>query len=178
MTKAAKIREALGAVAPGGLTLQQLADKTGITKLLSENLGAFTQRGEVTAKPDGEGLVRYHINRNYTKGGGTRATRKGKSSRQPRTGSGAAGKKAVKRPYKRLADKAAQRNSAGLPALALDNYIGAGALLRQAIEDGVEDLEAAIGLRNASPTTTAPRKSSLRRNADDQCGERGQAASG
>jgi hypothetical protein len=60
-----------------------------------------------------------------------------------------AGKKAVKRPYKRLAAKVARRNGVDIPALALDNYIGAGALLRQAIEDGVDDLSTAHGLRNA-----------------------------
>jgi len=140
MTKAAKIREALTAVAPGGLTLQQLADKTGITKLLSANLGAFTQRGEVTAKPDDEGLVRYHIKRDYKRGGGMPA---------PRKGTKPAGKKSVKRPYKRLAIKHAAENGADLRVLALDNYIGAGALLRQAIEDGVDDLAAAHGLRAA-----------------------------
>ena len=67
----------------------------------------------------------------------------------PREGKKSARKKAVKRPYKRLAEKHARRNDVDLPALALDNYLGAGALLRQAVEDGVEDLAVAHGLRNA-----------------------------
>ena len=67
----------------------------------------------------------------------------------PRKGKRSAGNKTVNRPYKRLAEKHARRNDVDLPALALDNYLGAGALLRQAIEDGVEDLTVAHGLRNA-----------------------------
>jgi hypothetical protein len=77
----------------------------------------------------------------------TLLTRKGAP---PRKGKRSAGKKTVNRPYKRLADKhAPAANDTDLRALALDNYIGAGALLRQAIEDGVEDLTVAHGLRAA-----------------------------
>ena len=48
MSKAAKIREALKAVSPGGLTYAQLADKTGISgKSLGPNITSFKQRGEV-----------------------------------------------------------------------------------------------------------------------------------
>jgi len=68
----------------------------------------------------------------------------------PRKGKRSAGNKTVNRPYKRLADRhAPAANDADRRALALDNYIGAGALLRQAVEDGVEDLTVAHGLRNA-----------------------------
>ena len=55
----------------------------------------------------------------------------------------------MKRPYKRLAEKHARGNGTDLFGLAFDNYLAAGALLRQAVEDGVEDLTAAHGLRNA-----------------------------
>jgi len=55
----------------------------------------------------------------------------------------------VKRPYKRISDKHARRCGADLFELAFGNYIGAGALLRQAIEDGVEDMDNAHSLRNA-----------------------------
>lgn len=75
MTKADNIRKALTAVSPGGLTYAQLADKTGIpVKKLGPNLAAFTQRGEITTKADGEGVTRYHINLDYNKsaGGGAR----------------------------------------------------------------------------------------------------------
>ena len=56
----------------------------------------------------------------------------------------------MKRPYKRLAEKHSRKsNGADIGALALDNYLGAGALLRQAIEDGVDGLDGNFALRNA-----------------------------
>jgi len=132
MSKTQTIRDAL---AGGPLAFRQLHLKIGgDDKKLYDLCCYLRTRGEIKIAADEDRTI------TLLKSGGGRIARKGKRT---------AGKKAVKRPYKRLADKAAQRNSAGLPALALDNYIGAGALLRQAIEDGVEDLKAAIGLRNA-----------------------------
>ena len=57
----------------------------------------------------------------------------------------------TKRPYKKLIERVAARkpNGADIGTLALANYLGAGALLRQAIEDGVEDLSECHALRNA-----------------------------
>ena len=61
----------------------------------------------------------------------------------------------MKRPYKRLAQRVAgsslrpHPSSLNLGSLALANYLGAGALLRQAIEDGVDGIEENFALRNA-----------------------------
>lgn len=55
------------------------------------------------------------------------------------------------RPYKKLADAHAGKhtNGEGLRNLAIDSYIGAGALLRQAIEDNVEIDPDNFALRHA-----------------------------
>lgn len=133
MNKADKIREALIAVAPGGLTYAQLTDKTGIDrKQVGPNVASFTQRGEVLVKADKDGLNRYHLNPDY---------RSGNKPSDPRRGRKPAAMPRVHKP------KAG--NGADLAALALDNYIAAGALLRQAIEDGVDDLAGALGIKAA-----------------------------
>jgi hypothetical protein len=133
MTKTHAIRDAL---AGGPLAFRQLHLKIGgDDKKLNDLCCYLRTRGELKIGGDEDHTITL-----LKSGGGTRSSRKGKKP---------AGKRIVKRPYKRLADKTAARNGADLRALALDNYVGAGALLRQAIEDGVEDLENALGLRAA-----------------------------
>lgn len=69
MSIAETIREALRPVAPGGLTLDQLHDKTGLApKQLNNNLWAFKGRGEIEVKADKEGIARYHLNADFTSG--------------------------------------------------------------------------------------------------------------
>jgi hypothetical protein len=133
MTKTHAIRDAL---AGGPLSFRQLHLKIGgDDKKLTDLCSYLRTRGEIKIGSDEDRTITF-----LKSGGGTRSSRKVKKP---------AGEGMVKRPYKHLADKAADRNGADLRALALDNYIGAGALLRQAIEDGVEDLENALGLRAA-----------------------------
>lgn len=68
-----------------------------------------------------------------------------------------AGKKGkrVKRPYKKIAERVARASrltpdsSRDLGSLALTNYRAAGALLRQAVVDGVDGLDENLALRNA-----------------------------
>ena len=133
MSKTQTIRDAL---AGGPLAFRKLhLEIGGDDKKLIDLCCYLRTRGEIKIAADEDRTITL-----LKSGGGKRAARKGKKP---------AGKKAVKRPYKRLADKAARHNDSDLPALALDNYIGAGALLRQAIEDGVEDLDNAHGIRAA-----------------------------
>lgn len=59
--------------------------------------------------------------------------------------------KTVKRPYKSLVEKhaSAKANGADLRDLALDNLLAAGALLRQAVEDGVDSLDGSFAIKHA-----------------------------
>ena len=133
MSKSQNIRDAL---AGGPLSFRDLHLKIGgDDKKLTDLCCYLRTRGEIKIGSDEDRTVTL-----LRSGGGKRAARKGKRP---------AGKKAVKRPFKRLAEKVARRKLIDLPALALDNYLGAGALLCQAVEDGVEDLTVAHGLRNA-----------------------------
>ena len=132
MSKTQTIRDAL---AGGPLAFRQLHLKIGgDDKKLTDLCCYLRTRGEVKIGDDEDRTITL-----LKSGGGKRAAPKGKKS---------VGEKAVKRPYKRLAAKVA-RDGAELPALALDNYVAAGALLRQAIEDGVDDLDGALGIRAA-----------------------------
>jgi hypothetical protein len=131
MSKSQTIRDAL---AGGALTFRELHLKIGGDDKKLYDLCCYLRgRGEIKIAGDEDKTVSLSARR-----------------APPRKGKRSAGKKTVNRPYKRLADRhAPAANDADLRALALDNYIGASALLRQAVEDGVEDLAVAHGLRNA-----------------------------
>ncbi len=138
MIIAKKIRDSLNTVSPGGLTLDQLTDKTGIDrKKLGSNLGSFLQRGEVEVKADKEGVNRYHLNPSYTRGG-VSPGRKGKKS------DGKRGKrtKRARKPnsYRTIAAKLARDPdmNGDLKHLAQENYRAAGAELREIVRDQVE----------------------------------------
>jgi len=132
MSKTQQIRDALAA---GPLAFRKLHEQIGGDDMkLRDLLFNLKYRGQVKIGNDEDKTVSLR-----------RAPPQGKSKKP----AGKKGKR-VKRPYKRLAEKHSRKsNGADIGALALDNYLGAGALLRQAIEDGVDSLDDNFALRNA-----------------------------
>lgn len=146
MSKAAKIREALKAVAPGGLTKDQLADKTGIPAAkVPGMMFAFVKRKECRVENDKEGLSRYHINPSYTPGRKS-APPQGKGKKP--AGKKKGGRKV--RTYRDLANKTnGHRGADGYNKIALDNLVAAGTMLRKAVNDEVEGIDPDSGLAAA-----------------------------
>jgi len=128
MTATQTIRDTL---AGGPLPFRQLHLKIGGDDRKLYDLCCYLRgRSEIKIATDEDKTITL-----LKSGGGKRAARNGKKP---------AGKKAVKRPYKRIAQKHAARhnaNGADLGALVLDNLLAAAAELRQAIRDQVEGLE-------------------------------------
>jgi len=133
MNRTTQIRDALAA---GPLAFRKLHEQIGGDDVrLRQTLYAMTHAGEVKVGDDEDKTVKL-----------LRTPPQGKR-KKPAGNKG----KHMKRPYKKLIERVAARkpNGADIGTLALANYLGAGALLRQAIEDGVEDLSECHGLRNA-----------------------------
>ena len=149
MSKPQQIRDAL---APGPLSFRDLHLKIGGDDAqLRTCLGNMQYKGQLTVARDENKTVTLTGRRAPPQGKGKKPAHKSLRRFQRRMNKG----KRVKRPYKRLADGVSRsslvtrHSSLNLGALALDNYLGAGALLRQAIKDQVEGLADNHALRNA-----------------------------
>ena len=142
MSKTAKIREALNA---GPLSIEQLTGIVGGTEKQAAALVQYLKKqGEVKVA---DGKVQLTGRREA-------APPQGRSSRQSKKPAGKRSKKTGRKAAKLTLRKIAERIKRTPPAeqfrdILLDNLIGAGALLRQAVEDGIEDFEGNYALRNA-----------------------------
>jgi len=148
MTKPQQIRDAL---APGPLSFRDLHLKIGGDDAqLRKCLSNMQNNGHLNVARDEDKTVTLTVRRAPPRKG-KKPAHKSLRRFQRRMNKG----KRVKRPYKRLADGVSRsslvtrHSSLNLGALALDNYLGAGALLRQAIKDQVEGLADNHALRNA-----------------------------
>jgi hypothetical protein len=137
MSKAEKIRQALA----GGkkLTLPEIREHA--PGLKSSYLTAMTKRGELIAEGEGHKHT-YRLNPDYTPDAPPR-THPRPAKRKKRIKGHMAMKRARKavRSGKTLADIAARLREPSARDLALDNYIGASALLRTALRDQVDGLD-------------------------------------
>lgn len=137
MSKTAKIREALDA---GPLSVQQLTGIIGGTEKQAAALVQYLKsKGQVKVV---DGKVQLHAGRKPAPPQGRReesASKRGKKG----------GRKAAKT-YKTIADRLKRTPPAEqFRNIILDNLIAAGALLRQAVEDGVDGLDENFAIKNA-----------------------------
>lgn len=85
MSKAGRLREALSGVAPGGLTGEQVQDKTGLRgPTLAQVMSPFLERGEVRVEQDKEGNDRFHLNTDYQRGRKAKKKKGGGKPKKPR----------------------------------------------------------------------------------------------
>jgi len=145
MSRIQQVRDALAA---GPIPFRDLHLKIGGDDVkLRQTLYGMTHAGEVKVGDDEDKTVK--LLRSTPQGKRKKPAHKSLRRFQRRMNKG----KHVKRPYKKLAQRVAgsslRPHPSSLPDLALANYLGAGALLRQAIEDQVDGLDDNFALRNA-----------------------------
>lgn len=135
MSKTAKIREALDA---GPLSQEQLlAIVGGTAKQLSALVTYLKAKGQVKVI---DGKVQLHAGRKPAPPQGRRSTSGKKSARK-------AGKKKT---YRSIADRLKYTPAPEqFRQIIIDNLVASGALLRQAIEDGVDGLDENFAIKNA-----------------------------
>lgn len=142
MSKSQDIRDAL---AGGALTFKQLHEKVGGTdKQLLDLCCYLRTKGQVKIGSDEDKTI-------------TPTGRRGAPPQARRAASGkkSAGKKKggrkTVRSYRQLADKTVNghKGGGGYQSIVLENLVGAGVLLRQAVEDGVELDANNFGLKHA-----------------------------
>ncbi len=131
MSKAKQVREILAA---GPLTFRELHKKIGGDDAqLKTCLRNLTFNGWITVGDDDDKTITLKSKR-----GGKAAPPQGKRKKS-------AGKTTIRRITARLQKRPADQ----FRNIILDNLIGAGALLRQEIEDSLDDLDGCFGLKQA-----------------------------